>query len=254
MGGMVRKASSTIWSKLSARGCTAGLPYLAPFLPLSGSPCPGPGVPALSSAPTPPGNSMTIEDCDGWVLDPKFPMTIEDGFNHTDTVCMPSDLAAGYTVGVGGGPWTSEISWRIVGPSGGTWLEDTGEDGDYFLDQCPTPAPTVCSGEDYTVVMSDSFGNAGPFFLLRRVLLGGLGSGRPRLKPAPCCLGCNRRRLERGRDSPPRLRRQRPQGNQRPLPYPPCHPCSHKQCAQALVSPAYRPFDSLLATAGNGGG
>ena len=73
---------------------------------------------------------MNIKDCDGIVLNEKFPLTIETGFNKTETMCLPNDLttvSADYTVSVGGGPWTSEISWQIVGPSGSTWLEDTGE-------------------------------------------------------------------------------------------------------------------------------
>jgi hypothetical protein len=101
---------------------------------------------------------MNILNCRGEPMDAAHnPLTLADGLEAIHYVCLPLDMEDGYTLTVGGGSWHQEISWNITNvASGDRWH---GGGSPYFYSSCPTPSPTVCSKNIYTVYMHDEFGD-----------------------------------------------------------------------------------------------
>lgn len=128
---------------------------------ISFPPLPRPSRPFVRPAAFPADNVMNITNCDGSPVDPKHhSLTIDDGFSEELYVCVPTSLDQ-YEITVGGGRsdvWNGEISWHIA--EAATPEVAKYEGGcPYHMTLCPTPAPTVCNGNIFTVEMSDTYGD-----------------------------------------------------------------------------------------------
>ncbi len=106
---------------------------------------------------------MTINECDGSPVDPNNPgpYTLTTGYLSTLPLCFPpaAELTE-YSIDLGGGSWSKEISWDIRAGVN----NDEGEifaqgAAPYHESNCPTPAPTSCSKQIFHLRMFDSFGD-----------------------------------------------------------------------------------------------
>ena len=103
------------------------------------------------------GNTLSIGSCDDdSVLVSGLTVTSAQGYGHSELVCLPP--VSGVQVSVGGGTWTSEISWVITHPDGTTVTSGSGEGVVSGCSVTPSPTPTVPC-EDYSIALVDEFGD-----------------------------------------------------------------------------------------------
>ena len=88
-------------------------------------------------------------------------VTVDQGYGNDVFVCLPGGLP-GVVVDVGGGTWTSEISWMVKTPAG---VVVSGAGSGISDEACGfSPGPTVVPAptpecEDWYVAMYDSWGD-----------------------------------------------------------------------------------------------